>query len=268
MVQYSVKDYRATDVTLSYVEGPLNGEAILLIHGVGSRWQPFQPIMPGLSEYFHVYAIDLRGHGKSGHTPGAYHLDDYTGDVQEFIANQVETPAVIYGHSLGALVAINLAARQPGSVRKLILGDPPLYYHNTTTRETFWQKAFQDLIDFMLAYPNPELMRASLALNFPNMSSERREERVRSLETLDPDVLRAIITDELMKGISLTALASQVNCPVLLLQGEQRLGSAMREEDLTFVLTHFQDIHVLKMEMIGHGIIPVSQLPDLVEFAG
>jgi pimeloyl-ACP methyl ester carboxylesterase len=268
LIQHPKKLFSTADVTLNYVEGSPNGEPVILIHGVGSRWQPFLPIMPGLSEHFHVFAIDLRGHGRSGHTPGNYRLADYTRDIQAFIAEKVQRPAVIYGHSLGALVAIHLAAQHPQSVHKLILGDPPLFYHNTRIQDIFWQKAFQDLLDFMLAYPDPEQMSATLAQNWPNMSPERREERVRSLATLDPDVIRAVISDDLMNRVSLASLISQVVCPVLLLRGDPVLGSALREEDVTFALEHFADITLLAMETIGHGIVPIALLPQLIEFAG
>ena len=39
--------------------------------------------------------------------PGAYRLDDYSGDIQEFIKDEVGEAATIYGHSLGALVGID-----------------------------------------------------------------------------------------------------------------------------------------------------------------
>lgn len=264
----SVKDFNTTGVTLSYVEGPPNGDPVILIHGVGSRWQPFLPVLHGLSEHFHVFAIDLRGHGRSGHVPGKYRLGDYTGDIHSFITETVRGPAVIYGHSLGALIAIHLAAQHPQRVRKLILGEPPLYYHNTRIQDTFWQKAFQDLLDFMLAYPGPQAMRDALAQNWPNMPPERREERVRSLETLDPDVIRAVISNDLMNQAPLVSSVSQVACPVLFLRGDPNLGSALREEDVTFAMTHFRDVRLLPMETIGHGIVPVALLPELIAFIG
>ena len=264
--EQSVNYFHTSDVTLAYVEGPPNGLPLLLIHGTGSRWQPFRSILPALVEKYHVYAIDLRGHGQSSHMPGAYHLASYARDVHQFITDHVQRPVIIYGHSLGALVAIKLADSEPQSVSALILGDPPLYSWNTPTEETFWKEAFTDLLNFMLAYPDPEKMNNWLVQNMPNMSSERREERAESLRTLDPDVIRAVITDDLTKGISLEQLVRNVACPVLLLKGNQKLGSALREQDVEFATTRFSNIHVLEMETIGHGIIPPSQLPQMIEF--
>lgn len=258
--------FYSSEATISFIEIPRNGIPLVLIHGITSRWQPFQSLLPELSEKYHVFALDLRGHGRSSHTPGAYHLEDFTRDTYQFIAQQVQAPVVVYGHSLGALIGINLAAQQPQWVRALILGDPPLYHHDTLTQNTFWHSAFIELLEFIASHPDHKEMDAWLAQNMPGMSAERRIERVRSLETLDPDVVRAVISNAQMEGVSLSILAPRVTCPVLLLRGNPRLGSALREQDVDFALTHFPSIRVLGMQTAGHGIIPVSLLPTLAEF--
>lgn len=258
--------FNASEAALFYIAGPRNGLPLLMIHGTGSRWQPFQSILPILAEHYQVYALDLRGHGQSSHTPGAYRLDDYTGDIHQFIIHQIKAPAVIYGHSLGGLVAINLAAQEPQDLRGLVLGDPPLYYHDTHIRDTFWHSAFNELLDFMIAHPDPVEMDAWLAQNYPGMSAERRVERVGSLESLDPDVVRAVISDTLMEGISLSALVPRIDCPVLLLRGNPGLGSALREQDVDFSMRNFRKLSILEMETAGHTIIPASLLPKMMEF--
>lgn len=258
--------FQTSDGTLSYIAGPASGRPFLLLHGVASRWQPFQPLLPQLAEKHLVFALDLRGHGQSSHTPGAYRLEDYTHDIYQFITRQIQAPTVIYGHSLGALVAINLAAQHPQCVRTLILGDPPLYHHDTLTQDTFWQSAFVELLEFKNAHPDPIEMDAWLAQNYPGMPAERRAERVHSLETLDPDVIRAVISNAIMDGISLSTLVPRITCPVLLLQGNPKLGSALREQDVVFATQKFSNISVLNMDTVGHGILPVSLLPQMMAF--
>jgi pimeloyl-ACP methyl ester carboxylesterase len=258
--------FHSSEAALSYIVGPPNELPLVLIHGTASRWQPFQSILPALAQKYHVYALDLRGHGRSSHTPGAYRLEDYTRDIHQFIDHQVQAPAVVYGHSLGALVGINLAAQQPQRVRALILGDPPLFYHDTRITDIFWHSAFVELLEFMRVHPDPTEMEAWLTQNMPGMSPDRRSERVHSLERLDPEVVRAVISDKLMAGISLPSLVPRVTCPVLLLRGNPSLGSALREQDVDFATSHFPKIRVLEMENIGHGIIPASQLAQVIEF--
>jgi pimeloyl-ACP methyl ester carboxylesterase len=208
----------------------------------------------------------MRGHGCSSHTPGAYHLDDFARDVHQWITCQIGQPAAVYGHSLGALVGINLAARHPSDVRVLMLGDPPLFHHDTPIQDISWQEAFKELLTFMTDHPTSAEREDCLIRDYPNLPPERRTERVRSLEGLDPDVIRAIISNEQMKGINLTDLAAHVICPVLLLRGNPKLGSALREQDVKFALTHLPNIRVLGMETIGHGIMPVELLPQVIEF--
>lgn len=256
--------FHGSQVELSFAEAGTAGTPLVLLHGAASHWQPFLPLFPLLAGKYHLYAIDLRGHGGSSHRPGAYRLDDYTSDIHEFIAKEAGAPALVYGHSLGGLVGIGLAARHPQDVRALVLGDPPLYYHDTLTKDTFWPAAFQELLDFQSAHPDPLEMNAWLTQNYPGMPPERREERVRSLQGFDPGVLQSIISDELMQAAPLVRLVPQVQCPVILLRGDPELGSVLRDQDVTYAAGSFRDFRLLEMKTIGHGIIPVPLLPLLM----
>ena len=202
--------FYGSQVELNFAEAGKAGTPLVLLHGAASRWQPFQPIFPLLAEKYHLYAIDLRGHGGSGHTPGAYRLGDYAADIRDFIEKEAGAPALVYGHSLGGLVGIGLAAGHPQDVLALVLGDPPLYYHDTRTQDTFWPAAFQELIDFQAAHPDPLEMHAWLVQTYPAMPPERREGRVRSLQGFDPGVLRSIISDQLLEAAPLISLVPQV----------------------------------------------------------
>jgi pimeloyl-ACP methyl ester carboxylesterase len=94
-----------------------SGDPLLLIHGIGSRWQMWEPVIGALAAHHEVIAIDLPGFGDSpmpppGTRPGA---DSLTSLVSGFLAEiGVERPHVA-GNSLGGLIALNLAVR--GQVR-------------------------------------------------------------------------------------------------------------------------------------------------------
>ena len=98
----------------------------MLLHGGGGRWQDFSPILPNLVLRWHVYALDLRGHGKSGRVPAKYRPDHYVSDIKAFIERELEAPAILFGHSLGGWIALISAVELKEKVRALILGDPPL----------------------------------------------------------------------------------------------------------------------------------------------
>src|SRR5436305_9734293 len=105
------RQFDSTSVSINYakfdaVPGAVPGYPLVLLHGGSARWQAALPIIPALSGFGPVYALDLRGHGKSGRVPGRYTLRDYTGDVSTFLEQVVREPAVLYGHSMGGQVAI------------------------------------------------------------------------------------------------------------------------------------------------------------------
>src|SRR2546430_2176791 len=99
-------------VTLNYAEGPGAGPALVLLHGGSARWQYFDGILPELTERWHVFAPDLRGHGLSGRAAGRYALRDYADDIGAFLQH-VSGPASLFGHSLGGMIALMTADQAP-----------------------------------------------------------------------------------------------------------------------------------------------------------
>lgn len=104
------------------------GEDLVLLHGGSGRRQTFGPLRASLRGW-RTWALDFRGHGQSAHTPGAYQLPQVADDVAAFVDQQLEGPAVVYGHSFGAHVGLVLAAGHPGLVRALAIGDAPVDPH-------------------------------------------------------------------------------------------------------------------------------------------
>ncbi|MEQ8333457.1 alpha/beta hydrolase [Nisaea sp.] len=89
-----------------------SGPTIVLIHGVGLRSESWARQIPALAERFTVIAVDLPGHGDSAPFDAQPSLADYAGRIAKVIDMQTG-PAVIAGHSLGALIALEIATRQP-----------------------------------------------------------------------------------------------------------------------------------------------------------
>ncbi|MEV6277290.1 alpha/beta hydrolase [Nocardia sp. NPDC051832] len=86
------------------------GEPLILVHGVGSRWQVWEPIIDRLAESFEVIAVDLPGFGESAPLPRTT-VDTLTDALADFLAAQgIERPHLA-GNSMGGLITLNLAAR-------------------------------------------------------------------------------------------------------------------------------------------------------------
>jgi len=123
------------ELRLHVVEGPGVGPPLVLLHGATNRWQEWLPILPQLEQRWHVYAVDLRGHGQSG--PAAdvagYHLGRFAADIAALLRERVEEPCLLMGLSWGALTALFAAQLAPDRVRALVLEDPPLMLRRETT---------------------------------------------------------------------------------------------------------------------------------------
>lgn len=253
------------EFTVNYMHAQTSGPPLVLLHGTASEWQSFLPLIPMLARGFQVYAMDLRGHGKSTWAT-SYRVQDYARDIECFLSNQILAPAVLYGHSLGALISIFLAARSPSLVRALILGDPPFYHHNTSTRDSVWYEPFVELHHVVSTYRSAQDIDDYMAGHYPNMDATRRKARAETLSHVDPEVITAILEDRLVEDYDTDALLRQINCPVLLIAGNPALGSALRPEDMTYMLERLHSCDLLQMQNVGHSLPVGEDLPSVENF--
>jgi flavin reductase (DIM6/NTAB) family NADH-FMN oxidoreductase RutF/pimeloyl-ACP methyl ester carboxylesterase len=103
----------------AYVRGG-SGEPLLLIHGVGMNAMIWQPQFELLKDRFDLIAIDMLGHGKSELPPENASLADYADQAIGLLDSLDLTSVSIVGHSMGALVAQEIALRAPRRVRRLV----------------------------------------------------------------------------------------------------------------------------------------------------
>ncbi|KAI0444915.1 Alpha/Beta hydrolase protein [Xylaria telfairii] len=126
---FKENDFHTGEVTLNYVTGPpcSKGPPLVFIHGQTVTWEEYTFIMPLLSSEFAVYAVTLRGHGKSSFTPGQYTFNALGKDMTAFLREVVREPAIVVGNSSGGVLACWLAANAKEHVKAIVLEDPPLF---------------------------------------------------------------------------------------------------------------------------------------------
>lgn len=112
---------------LHFAEGPDNGPALLLVPGQGSDLWNYARAMRELAADFHVFAIDLPGHGESEFDPDLYHGPVLGELLADFAEGVIGEQVVVAGHSSGGLVAAWMAASRPDVVAAVILEDPPFF---------------------------------------------------------------------------------------------------------------------------------------------
>jgi pimeloyl-ACP methyl ester carboxylesterase len=121
------------EIRMNYaVAGDPANPAILLIPGQGESWWGYEEAMRLLADRYQVYAVDLRGQGRSTWTPGRYSLDLFGGDLVRFIDRVIGRQVVASGLSSGGVIAAWLSAfAGPGQIRAAVYEDPPLFAWQT-----------------------------------------------------------------------------------------------------------------------------------------
>jgi pimeloyl-ACP methyl ester carboxylesterase len=271
---FQEKTFHTDVLAINFAEGPQFGTPLILLHGGGDRWQNFMPILPNLATKWHIYALDLRGHGKSGRVPNQYRPNDYVPDVISFLINLLNAPAILFGHSLGGWIALMVAAQLKKEVKALILGEPPLNTESFVTNESSEQRismwrSLRELIGANL----PVAEMASRLADFPVSISEQDESIkfgdlpgmdeahfrnwAEMLNQIDPDVIRYHAEGRLHKYVEKvdvdTALQA-VSCPVLLLQGDPSRGGVISDSDAEHALSLLSNGTHVKLEGLGHDL--------------
>lgn len=139
---------------INYGELSNENPALLLIHGQMVAWQDYTCVLRDLSKKWHVYAIDVYGHGKSSHDESLYYIDTNGNDLIWFIKNVIREKTLVCGHSNGALTAAYIASRCESQLIGVLLEDPPVF----STEGDDWEKSFayMDSIKTIHEYDNSE----------------------------------------------------------------------------------------------------------------
>lgn len=246
--------------------GPDAGPPLLLLHGVLRQWSDFMPILPSLTCRWQVHALDFRGHGKSEHAAGSYRVADYVDDALQ-IVNTFDQPVVIYGHSLGAMVAAATAAAAAKQVRAVVLEDPPFETMGQRQEKTPLQSLFAGY-QTCLAKGNDILALtdrlAEIELRAPGDEASTRLGDLRDraalrfaaagLAKMDPDVLTPIVAGDWLHGYDVDATLRGIRCPTLVLQADATAGGMLTDEDAHRLNDLVADCGTIHFPGTGHLI--------------
>lgn len=97
------------------------GEARVFLHYGGGNLAMWEPVMPAFERAARCIRPDLRGHGRSDAPPSGYRLEDMAEDVVGLLDRLGVSAAHLVGSSLGAEVALAVAAGHPDRALSLVL---------------------------------------------------------------------------------------------------------------------------------------------------
>lgn len=166
---------------------------ILFIHGIGNTGDAWSEVIARLPADVRVISIDLLGFGDSPRPNWAiYSAKTQARSVLATLFKlRLTSPVVVVGHSLGALVAVEMAKRYPLLVRSMILCSPPFYQvDDTRTLLPRSDKILRRLYASVRNYPEQFIKLSAFAMRYNlinpsfNVTEDNIDSYVAALEAM------------------------------------------------------------------------------------
>jgi pimeloyl-ACP methyl ester carboxylesterase len=117
-----LKSLQTRHAEVRYLEGGA-GEPLVFLHGAGGMTAE-DPILAALSATHHVFAPYLPGYGETEDCPELRDMLDYTLHTWDVIRGLGLEDPILVGHSMGGMIAAEMAAIAPNDVSRLVLIAP------------------------------------------------------------------------------------------------------------------------------------------------
>lgn len=115
------------------------GEPLVLVHGIGSQWRIWEPVIDALAADFEVIAIDLPGFGHSAHDGTGPTVEEQAARVARFCDEAGVAQPHVAGNSMGGGIALELG--RAGAARSVTAVSPVGFW--TPRERVFCQQSLQ-----------------------------------------------------------------------------------------------------------------------------
>ena len=229
--------------------GAPDDRPLVLIHGVTASARIWWRIGPALAAAGRrVVAVDLPGHGLTGHWTGHHRFRDNAMDVASwFRAAGLDTPDVqVVGHSWGAMTA---AALPVAGIRlaTLVLLDPPTIPFAGISRMA------SDPSE--ISYPDLATAAARVAAANPDWTCGDVEAKAEALVELEFEAVRAVLLDngDWDGGLADLADPAAAGIPIWVIRGEEAAGGLVPDAALPAFAARVGADHILTLVGAPHA---------------
>jgi pimeloyl-ACP methyl ester carboxylesterase len=244
------------EVEIGYSVGPDNGPTLLLLHGVTSRRDGFVRVIKELVKNYRVITMDQRGHGYSGHTPGAYDREDHARDIRYVMENVCREPTIVWGHSMGGGNSIAMANDAPANFKALVLEDAAVFGKVRPQRSggSPTVNLFSVHLDLIEQGLTAEQMAPRLLQASPNQPDYFAAWKAECLLQMDADILRDVVNGTSRGFNDPAAMLASIEVPVLLVQADPEVGGILPDDYLASIVPASDTFNVVKIPGSGHNI--------------
>ncbi len=194
-----------------------HGAPVLLIHGLGSSTEDWEPQVQALRGAFTVVTYDVRGHGLTGKPRGKYSVVQFAADAARLIEHLGLGPVHVVGLSMGGMIAFQLVTVRPDLVRSLVIvnSGPEMILRTWREKVAIYQRS---VIVRLMGMSKMGAVLATRLLPAPEHAALRRT-FVERWGRNDPGAyLRALSA---LVGWSVMARLPEIWCPVLVVAADE-----------------------------------------------
>lgn len=166
--------------TQLYYEVSGNGPLLILIPGAKGEGEVFRPLAHLLSAQYQVVIYDRRGFSRSKLDGPQYYdhrLETDADDVRCLIEHLTDQPAIVFGSSSGAIVALEVIVRSPERVQTVVAHEPPLV--SLLPDATKWLAFFDGVYETYQEAGVPKAMRRFASGAFGSLDQRLMEQAMR-----------------------------------------------------------------------------------------
>ena len=233
-----------------------NGPPLYMVHGIGSRRETWDGLLPELEDHFTCVRYDLRGHGASPIPPVPYTLDDLVDDLEALRQRLGHHRIHVIGHSLGGQIGPAYALAHPGHTASVVL-------LSTAAGRTEDDSAKIEGVVAKMRAEGVEPVLGTLldrwySDEFIAARPDAIEHRIQQVLGTPEDVFLSVF--DVYAGAEMGPWLHEVTCPCLVMTGEFDGGCNPRLN--RFIADELPDAELVILDNLKHSIL--IEAPDRV----